>query len=670
MAVTIEIGADLNSQSIANNTSNVTVIVRARWTGGSWNHQPGQVYGWAKIDGTTYNFKVDKLNPDKTTSGSQTVFSKTLNISHASDGAKTLYLSASMETGLSSGTQTASSYMVLPTIYSTSVPSLSKSSVDMGGTVTIYTNRESTSMTHDLAYSFAGSGYTTIKTGVGSEYTWTVPDLASKIPDSVSGTATIRCITKSGGTTVGTKTVTITLKVPSTVVPTISSVAATEATTGLAAKFGAYIRYKSKVSVSITAAGAKGSTIKSYSTTLNGRTYTGAIFTSRELQASGSLSLVSTVTDSRGRTAKKTTTITVLDYAPPSINILQVYRVNDAGETDSEGVYVAIRYKYGVTSLSNKNTASMVLEYKRTTGTEWEELLTGTELSADTTEKPASPTFSTDYQFDFRIRVTDWFGTTVSYIANLSSGAVILDIGADGTSLSIGKTAEHSETFEIAWKIKSSNGELPQDAISIPGGADLDNYKTPGYYVFPSASYATIQNMPIGGSASGSVLVIREGDSTQVRQVVTRCSTSSREIWERLYYSSTWQEWQCVHKAGTRVLWTGAMYMTAGHTATLSELVSEQPTGIELVFSEYYDGEAKNQTWNHVFISKTSVALHPGGGRTIQLSNSRFNFAGTKYLYIHDDRIVGHDSNNLTGTGDSGIVYTNNRFVLRYVIGV
>lgn len=671
MAVTIAISSiTQNSQSIANNTSNVTVTLIAKWTGGSWNHQPNQVYGWLKIDGTSYDFTVDKLNPNKTTSGQQTVLTKTVNVTHGSDGKKTLQCSASMTTGLSSGTQTASAYKVLDTIYSTSTPSLSKTSADMGDTVTIYTNRESTGLTHDLAYSFAGSGYTTIATGVGASYTWTIPDLASRIPNTTSGTVTIRCITKSGSTSVGTKTVTMTLKVPASVVPTISTVATSEATSGLAARFGAYIRYKSKIKATITAAGAKGSTIKSYSTTLGGRTYTGASFTSQELQSSGSLSLVTTVTDSRGRTAKKTTTITVLDYSPPAINNLTVYRVNAAGETDNEGIFVAISYTYSVTSLSSKNTASMVLDFKRSTATEWTQLLTGSALSADTTTKPESPTFSTDYQYDFRLRLTDWFGTTVSYTAPLSSGAVILDIGADGTSLSVGKTAEHPETLESAWVMKTSHGELARDALAIPGGADLDSYTTPGHYVFSSGNYASILNMPIGGSASGGVDVYREGESTQVRQIVTRCSETSREVWERLYYSSAWREWQCIHKSGTRVLWSGGMYMTASHMATLSELVSAQPTGIELVFSEYYDGEAKNQTWVHVFISKTAVALHPGGGRAIPLFNSRFNFAATKYLYIHDDRIVGHDSNSLTGTGDSGITYTNNRFVLRYVIGV
>jgi hypothetical protein len=508
-----------------------------------------------------------------------------------------------------------------------------------------------------------------IATGVGTSYSWTTPDLASKIPSATSGTVTIRCITKNGSTTIGTKTVTMTLKVPASVVPTISSVATVEATSGLAAQFGAFIKSKSKIKTTITAAGAKGSTIKTYSTTFNGKTYTGASWTSSAVTASGSLNLVTTVTDSRGRTAKKTTTINVLNYSKPVINELQVYRVNAEGVADQDGIYIAVRYKYSVTSLNSKNTASMVIEYKRSTETAWAQLLTGSTLSADTTALPTSPTFSTDYQYDVRLSLSDYFGSAVPYTAALQSGAVILDIGAAGDCMGIGETAQFPGHLGIAWTLKTKHGEIPRDALIIPAGANLDTYTTPGYYAFSSAAAATIAGLPFTGG-SGSMEIVPEGDYNQVRQVVTRCSDASREIWERLYYSNTWHEWRTVYKGGTgRVLWSGGMYMTAGHTAPLDEPVSKQPTGIVLVFSEFVDGAAADQSFHHRPIMKEVVAAHPGKAECIQLCTSNLAFFATKYLYIHDDKVVGHANNNATGTGTCGITYTNNRFVLRYIIG-
>lgn len=457
MAVSISISIAQNSQNISNNTSNVTVSVTAKWTYGSWNGT-GQCTGTVTIDGDDYDFSGITFNTGKTTSGSQVIMTKTVNVEHNSDGTKKLDCSASFVTGVSSGTVTATASKTLTTIARASTPTVSASSVDMGSAVTIYTNRASSSFTHDLAYSFAGGSYVSIATGVGASYSWTTPDLASKIPSTTSGTVTIRCITKNGSTTVGTKTVTMTLKVPASVVPTISSVATVEATSGLAAQFGAFIKSKSKIKATITAAGAKGSTIKTYSTIFNGKTYDGSSWTSSEVTDSGSLSLVVTVFDSRGRTATKTFTITVLDYSPPAVNILQAYRVNADGVADQDGIYIAVRYKYTVTSLGGKNTASMVLEYKPSTGTTWSQLRTGSALSEDTTVLPKSTQFSTDYQYDVRLSLSDYFGAGTPYTTQLPSGAVIFDVKADGTGIGFGKVSERQNAVESGWDLYDKYG--------------------------------------------------------------------------------------------------------------------------------------------------------------------------------------------------------------------
>lgn len=658
------------SQDIANNKTTITWTLKGAGVADSSWYKTRSVK--LVIDGVTVYTFPGSSSSYITLKNGTLVADGTYTFTHKADGTRTF--SASAEAGIYvwDVNCTGSKTFTLDTIPRASTPTVSSSSVDMGSAVTITTNRASSSFTHDLAYSFAGGSYVNIATGVGASYSWTTPDLASSIPNATSGTVTLRCITKSGSTSVGTKTVTMTLKVPTSVVPTISSVTTAEATSGLAAQFGAFVKSKSKIKVTITAAGAKGSTIKSYSTTFNGKTYTGNSWTSSAVTASGSLSLVTTVTDSRGRTAKKTTTITVLDYSKPIIDMLQAYRVNADGNADQDGTYIAVRYKYSVTTLNNKNTASMAVQYKRSTDTEWTELLTGTNLAANTTALPKSPTFSTDYQYDVRLTLSDYFGAASPYIAHLSSGAVILDIGADGKSLGIGETAQYPGHVGVAWTLKTKHGEIPRDAAVVPAAADLNTYTTPGYYVFSSASAQTITNLPPRTNGSGSLEVYREGEATQVRQVVTRCSVAYREIWERMYYSDAWQEdWRCIYKGGTgRVLWTGGMYMTAGHTVTLSEKISDQPNGVVLVFSEFADGAAVDQSFHSRFISKEVVAAHPGKAECFQMTTSNLAFFATKYLYIHNDKITGHDNNNKTGTGTCGITYTNTRFVLRYVIGV
>lgn len=120
------------------------------------------------------------------------------------------------------------------------------------------------------------------------------------------------------------------------------------------------------------------------------------------------------------------------------------------------------------------------------------------------------------------------------------------------------------------------------------------------------------------------------------------------------------------------LLWSGALYMTDTQTANLKAPISEQMTGIILVFSRYdvSNKEALNQHWSYHFFPKIMLSYLNGGGSIFPLSTSNETFAANKYLYINDTNIKGHANNVATGTGNNGITYTNNNFILRYVIGV
>ena len=679
MAVTLSLSITQNSQNTTNNTSNVTVKATATWTYGSWN-ATGQCTGSITIDGVQYSFSGITFNTGKTTSGSQVVMSKTLNVSHNSDGTKTLSCSALFATGVSSGIISATASKTLTTIPRATTPTVSSSSVYMGSAVTIKTPRASSNFKHDLAYSFAGGSYVSIATGVGTSYSWTTPDLASKIPNATSGTVTIRCITKNGSTTVGTKTVTMTLKVPTSVVPTISAVTVVEAVDGLAAQFGAYIQNKSKIKTTITAAGAKGSTIKSYSTTLPGKTYSGSSWTSDLLTSSGSIDLVTTVTDSRGRTAKKTTTITVLPYSIPVITAFRAYRCGSDGTPADDGTTMAVQYAYTAPSLNGGNTVTAEIQYKQSTAVDYEEepVYSGSGLSGTGTLVIASPEFSTDYQYNVRLTVSDWFGGVAAYVTLLPSGAVILDIKADGLGLSFFKTAERTGV-DFGASAKGAVLGLWAATSEVPENGDLNDYTRPGVYaVAGNAIAATVLNIPtpMGGTLrvwTGLGTEKIDGEWAYIVQEFN-CYDPVVPVYRRLLVSDetgvfTARPWQAISVKEQTVLWAGALYMTAGHEAVLDQTVAEQNNGIVLVFSRY-DGAPVSWGWHSFYVPKTMTAWHPGNSHIFTMSDSKFSTMATKCLYIHNDKITGHADNSLTGTSSTGVKYANNGFVLRYVIGV
>lgn len=471
------------AQSIGNNTSTPSVDVYLDQASSYDLNVNSRTDNTLTIAGKSYTWTSPSIN---SAGGKSTRIARMQldPIAHNSDGTKSVTLTVKYNIRATiSGTYyesaTASATLTFNPILRATQPTLSALSVNMGGSITINTPRASSSFTHDLAYSFAGSAYTTIRTGVGTSYAWTVPDLASRVPNSTSGVMTIRCVTKSGATTVGTKTVTLTVKVPASVVPTISAVTLTEATAGLAAQFGAFIQNKSAIKCTITAAGAKGSTIKSYSSTFQGLAYSGSSWTTKKLGTAGTLSLVTTVTDSRGRTAKKTTSVTVLEYNPPAVSELRVYRCTSDGTPADDGTAFAAAYAYSVPSLNGGNTAKAVLAYKRATASTYTNAYTATAVAQNRTQLVTSATFSTDYQYDIQLTVTDWFGTVTTYHAVLPSAAVILDIGADGKSLGIFKTAEVSGAMEIAGDTRITGTQERMGnkfTLSTPGEAGTSGY--------------------------------------------------------------------------------------------------------------------------------------------------------------------------------------------------
>lgn len=426
-----------NSQSVANNTSNVTVSVRVyRTNTGYTTYGTGTVY--CTINGTQYTESI--TSSDKITSSGIVLFSKTLNIAHNADGTKTLTTSARItHDQFSSSNQ---SYpQTLTTIPRATTPTVSASSVNMGASITINMPRASSSFDHTLTYKF-GSATGTIGSDLGTSKAWTVPlSLASQIPNGTSGSCTITCKTYNGSTLIGTKTVSFTAKVPSSVVPSISAQTISEAVSGLAAQFGGYVQNKSKLKVAITAAGSYSSTIKSYSTTIAGKSYSGSSITSGVLTASGTVTVKTTVTDSRRRTASKSTNVTVIAYTAPKITKFSAARTNTG---------VAITMNFSITSLNEKNVKQYKVEYKPKTSDAYEVLASGSVYTYNSTQNFADQ-FSTEASYDLRLTVSDYFGESASAIAyaEIPTAFTLIDYNASGKGLAFGKVSEIENQMEI-----------------------------------------------------------------------------------------------------------------------------------------------------------------------------------------------------------------------------
>lgn len=465
-----------NSQNVTNNTSNVTVKLYVKRNDGYANS------AWRGYNDCTISLTVAGIRRYYTTTANiDTRNSKTVelaswtgDLSHNADGTFTMSMDGSFTfpgTTSLGGTWTISTSTALTTIPRATTPTLSASNVDMGNSVTINLPRASSSFTHKVWYRPSGGSWAIIADGATTSCVWTIPDLGGYIPNSTSLGIEISVETFNGSTKIGEKSVWMTATIPASFVPTISSVSISEATSGIAAKFGAFVQNKSTLAVAITASGVSGSTIARYETYIQAVAYREASFTSNLITTSGTIGVVTTVTDSRGRTAKVSNSVTILEYAPPKINSLSAWRIDTSGNTSDEGTRIAMAMNFAISSVGGKNDRTYNFKYRKSTDTDFTSFGSGTASTSydDTQYFTTAPEISVDYAYIVRLEIADYF-QTVAYDVQIPTAFTIMDFRSTGKGMAIGKVSE-KDALEVAMNSEFTG----QVKIFAPGSTVADS---------------------------------------------------------------------------------------------------------------------------------------------------------------------------------------------------
>lgn len=437
----------LSSQSVEKNTSTIS------WTLKGSGSASGYVMSGAfkaVINGVTVYTSEPRIELRNTT----TVASGTATIAHNSDGTKSFSLSYEAGIYTYAVSATASGTHTLTTIPRAST--ISATNANMGSASTITITRASSSFTHTLTYSFGNATGTIATKTTSTSVSWTPTlTLANQIPNAVSGKCTITCKTYSGTTEVGSKTCTMTLTVPSSVKPTITSLTAARVDGTVPTSWEIYVQSKSKATLTINgAAGAYGSTISSYSITGGGYSSTASSFTTGFLNTSGTITFTASVTDSRGRvSANATVTISVVAYSAPSFSKYISQRCNSAGTASDSGTYVKSTVNFSYASCSSKNTITTATYYRKTTETSWTNA--SKTFTSGTAFTFGGGNISAESSYEVKFKLTDAF-TSIEVTDTLSTASVVMDFKSGGLGVAVGKVAETDQCFEVsdAWDVK------------------------------------------------------------------------------------------------------------------------------------------------------------------------------------------------------------------------
>lgn len=435
----------ITGQSINDNTSTINLDL---WvydgTGYSQNETAYEAY---------YILQGEKRwNPyNYSTTGWYKLGSKSITVSHNADGTGSVTLSAEWDCGWDSA-YTPRHLALSETVTLTTIPrasSVSASGDTLGQAVAITISRASSSFTHILYYFCGSIRWAWIASDVDTSYRWIPPvSLAAQAPNASSVVLSVLVETYNGSTYIGSSSVQMTLAVPSSVVPTLS--VATSDPTNISATYGGYVQLRSKLKVDLTASGAHGSTIKSYSIKL-GDIYAiaAASGTTDYLPTSGALTLTCTVTDSRGRTATKTQTITVIAYRKPTISDIAAARCNQDGTANRMGDYGKVTFSGAITALSNKNTAAYAVQYREVGTENWSNA--GSVAAGDYAPAGAYVVFAADKNKRYEVRVvaTDAFEAIGSAVRDLPAAYALLHHAKHLLSMGIGRLCDKANALQV-----------------------------------------------------------------------------------------------------------------------------------------------------------------------------------------------------------------------------
>lgn len=478
-------------QSVANNTSTISYELRLYNTIPSgWTRFDGQVQsGYLNINGTRiwtspawdsmYNTDPNKY---------KLLASGTRTITHGSDGKKQVPLQAyySANSGghgpLKLSINTSLTLTDIPRV---SEPSLDKSSVAYGSSIKITTNRKSTAFTHTIKYSNEGSTGT-IATGVGDSYTYTVPEShMSRIPSKTSSTYRLTIDTISGGSVVGTKTLSFTATVPTSYKPTVNTPTHADTNSTQYNKYKHYVQHHSKSKFTATYSARAYATITSVKFDLGGGkvvvtrsggniSQTTASYTTPTLtfHTQGNSSsptnspvyLKVTVTDSRGRstTSGNSAAMHIARYDVPRVDSFSAYRINTAGVRDPSGESIRVNWKVTIVGIGGNNNATYKWSYRSAQQT------TAPSTQTFSLSRPTSPQPNGDYVLTGNSTKTGisshltWYvdftvtdtvtGRAVTRSVEVPTGFVTQSFRAGGKGVAFGKEAT-SDGLDISMDV-------------------------------------------------------------------------------------------------------------------------------------------------------------------------------------------------------------------------
>lgn len=445
---------------------------------------------------------------------------------------------------------------------------------ELGQQITLNINKKVNNFKHQVWWKVNDSEWVDLGKGHDTNVQFTVPlEYASRITNSDTGTLEVCVRTFNDSTQIGNDEYKrgLSIKVPTSIVPTLNTINIVERNAKIAESVpsGNYIKDKSIIRV--TAEGASGvydSKIVSTEISVDNlvvRSNAGDFPANK----AGTLNVTAKVTDSRGRTATKSTTVKILDYYSPRII---AFLANRTGNGTNKRIMANVIANVSPLVIDgiNRNPYTLKIQYSSKKDNRW---IDAVNFTNENTEKinrqiDCGAFYELSKSYNVRLVIQDKLSDLVDSVLVVRSSKVLWAWGdnraavggfpeLEGHFESFLPVAFHS-TLNVEEGIMSRGKPIQEfvvtsrDGKSLKYNGDLNNLRTAGgYHAFG------VQHNPTNTNNYGYVCVItHSNDSSYCVQFYV--PFNSDQLYIRRCESNRWANWTSVITSSLDTGWKKA----------------------------------------------------------------------------------------------------------------
>lgn len=281
----------------------------------------------------------------------------------------------------------------------------------------------------------------------------------SALANATEGVLEMRTKTLVNGQTLGTDTRTIKLTVPESVQPKFI---VEPKIIKKGEKEGNLYKGMSSISVSFTGEASKGAKLTGQQIKIGNQSFSTNSVKDVVLNQAGTIPIVATITDSRGKSAMWSDVITVEDYSRPAVELFEIRR-------DPSNQTKVLIEAFGSYDAISGSLPQYTIQYKKKSDKTWtSQAPSNTVLMQKSKWKIDSSVSNIDSSstYDFKLSVIDSKGYVIVATQSLGTEALPLELGKHG--IAVGKSFDNSSSIDLQVGKGGIDSEGPIKIGGIP----------------------------------------------------------------------------------------------------------------------------------------------------------------------------------------------------------